>query len=200
MKITALLLIILGSLLVAGLSLMLLLMSVMAFGAPGPVDKPEGLLVVFLPILVLIVILFFAGKAYRSGDYSRSVGFGSVIGVALVGGAVYLGRTSYNAMQEFQAMEAQAAEDNRLYPVQKFLRPVEGGTDTIIVFPGRIVAYRLYVGREFPFAGPVGDLNATRDTIVVSDREFVEKVKHEELSRFVDEQGRKLTDVFAIRW
>lgn len=37
MKVTALLLLILGALLTAGLGLLLLLMSVMAFGAPGPV-------------------------------------------------------------------------------------------------------------------------------------------------------------------
>lgn len=44
-----------------------------------------------------------------------------------------------------------------------------------------------------------GDLNATRDTILVNNREFDTKIKREDLGQFVDEQGRKLTEVFGIR-
>lgn len=199
MKITALLLLILGALLTAGLGLLLLLMSVMAVGAPGPVRNPGGLLMVFLPLLAGIAVLVFAGAAYRSGNYARSVGFGSIFGVALVGIAVAVGSTSFGTLRDYRAAEAQAAEDARLYPIQKFLRPVAGGADTIIVFPGRIVAYRLYVAGGIPFAGPVGNLNEARTTIVVDDREFDEKIGREALSQFVDGQGRKLTDVFAIQ-
>lgn len=152
-----------------------------------------------LLLLAGIAILIFAGAAYRSGNYTRSVGFGSIFGVAMVGIAVAVGSTSFGTLQAFQSMEAQAAEDARRYPVQKFIRPVAGGADTIIVFPGRIVAYRLYVAGGMPFAGPVGNLNEARNTIVVDDREFDEKIGREALSQFVDGQGRKLTDVFAIQ-
>ena len=199
MKVTALLLLILGALLTAGLGLLLLLMSGMAVGAPGPVRNPGGLLMVFLPFLAGIAVLVFAGAAYRSGNYARSVGFGSILGVVALGYAVVVGRTSYGSLQAFQSMEAQAAEDARRYPVQKFIRPVAGGADTIIVFPGRIVAYRLYVAGGMPFAGPVGNLNEARTTIVVDDREFDEKIGRKALSQFVDGQGRKLTDIYAIQ-
>lgn len=203
MKVTALLLIILGLLLVVVLGLMLLFLSIMVVGTPGPASRSGGLADLywlFLPLLAFIVVLFFAATAYRAGNYTRSVWFASVFGVAVIGIIVYMGKTSSSALQEIRAANAQAAEEERLYPIQKFLRPVEGGADTIIVFPSRIVAYRLYVEGGIPFAGPVGDLNVARDTIVVSDREFVERVKREELPQFVDGEGRKLTDVFAIRW
>lgn len=199
MKVTALLLLILGALLTAGLGLLLLLMSGMAVGTPGPVSNPGGLLKVFLPFLAGIAVLVFAGAAYRSGNYARSVGFGAIFGVAMVGIAVAVGSTSFGTLRDYRAAEAQAAEDARLYPIQKFLRPVAGGADTIIVFPGRIVAYRLYVAGGMPFAGPVGNLNEARTTIVVDDREFDEKIGREALSQFVDGQGRLLTDVYAIQ-
>ena len=199
MKIAALLLLILGALLIAGLGLLLLLMSVMAVGTPGPVRNPGGLLMVFLPFLAGIAVLVFAGAAYRSENYARSVGFGSIFGVAMVGIAVAVGSTSFGTLRDYRAAEAQAAEDARHYPIQKFLRPVAGGADTIIVFPGRIVAYRLYVAGGMPFAGPVGNLNEARTTIVVDDREFDEKIGREALSQFVDGQGRKLTDIYAIQ-
>jgi len=203
MKVTALLLMILGIRLVVVLGLMAFFILIMVMGTPGSASRPEGLADLywlFLPLLAFIAALVFAGQAYRAGNYARSIWFGSVFGLAVLSITVYLGKTSYSTMQEMRTTNAQTAEEERLYPRQKFLRPVEGGADTIIVFPGRIVAYRLYVEGGIPFAGPVGDLNEARDTIVVSDREFVERVRREELSRFVDGEGRKLTDIFAIRW
>lgn len=203
MKITALFLMLLGVLFITGLGFASLLLFATSFDAPGSI----GMLgvwaihfLILLSLLAFVAVLVFAGKAYRAGNYARSAGFGSVFGVAVLGLAIFFGKTSHDTLQAYRATEAQATEDARLYPVQYFIRPVPGGADTIIVFPGRIVAYRLHVEGNFPFAGPVGDLNAARDTIVVSDREFVARITREELARFADGQGHKLTDVFAIRW
>ncbi len=202
MKITALFLMFLGVLFILGFGFAFLLLFAMSFDAPGSIGT-LGVwaihLFIFLLLLIFMATLIFSAKAYRAGNYTRSVGFGSVFGLAVFGSLVFLGKASNDTLQDIQATNAQEAEDARLYPMQQFIRPVEGGADTVIVFPSRIVAYRLYVQGGKPFAGPIGDLNATRDTILVNNSEFDRKMKRQELNQFVDDKGRRLTEVFGIR-
>lgn len=202
MKIIALLLIIFGVLFIAGFGVMWLLLFAMSFDAPGSVDN-AGIWGIHLVVLLLffgfILAVIYATKAYRNGNYARSMGFSSFFALVFLVIALFLGISSKETLQEIQASNTKAAEDVRLYPTEKFIRRIEGGADTIIVFPSRIVAYRLYVKGGYTFGCPVGDLNEARDTIFVNGKEFDEKIGRGGLSQFLDERGRKLTEVFIIK-
>jgi hypothetical protein len=169
-----------------------------AFDAPGSSQKASNWVIVItaitVPILISLAILVFAFLAFRSGNYTRSVLIGSVFGILVIGGLIFSATSSYFTIKKMNAIREQEAEDARLYPTQKYLRPVEGGVDTIIVFPNRIVAYRLYVGVEHPYGGPLGDLNSTRDTLLY--REYPDtRIARNELDQFKNEEGRSFTDV-----
>ena len=170
MKVTAILLMLLGVLLIAVMGFLYLLGFAMSFDAPDSGDLKAWLmrLLLFVPLIVLVLALIFAWIAYNSGNYMRSARIGSVFGLAVIGLIVYAIGTSYSTMSDFRGQIAQEAEDARLYPKQTFLRPYDGGADTIIVFPNRVVAYRLNSAPDFPLSGPVGDLNEHRDAIIYS--------------------------------
>ena len=73
------------------------------------------------------------------------------------------------------------------------------GTDTIIVWPTGIVAYRLHVeGMENTWNGPLGDLSEDRKTITY-DRRPDTKIAIEELYHFMDSEGRIFTNVYAVQ-
>lgn len=61
------------------------------------------------------------------------------------------------------------------------------------------MSYRLYQGpNQYPWGGPLGDLNETRDTIlyiISSDT----KLSVGELDQFTDENGRALTSIYKIK-
>ena len=67
----------------------------------------------------------------------------------------------------------------------------------MIVFPSRIVAYRLMNYNGYPYNGPLGVLNESRTTIVYNNSTDT-KLPFNELDQFVDENGRKLTEVYQI--
>jgi hypothetical protein len=201
MKIIALLLMLLGVVLILALGAFSLLMFAMAFDAPGAAQKPgvwAVSLLIFLPLLAAVALLVLAFIAFRSGQYGRSAGFGAVFGVAAVAAAIYGPLESARARRQGRELMAKMAEEERLFPARKFMRHEAAGTDTIIVFPSRIVAYRMYARGDFPYTGPVGELNEARDAIVIGSS-FDGRIRREEFDQFVDEQGRRLTDVFAIR-
>ena len=186
---------------IVGLGSMYLLGFAMSFDAPGSISDPKAWgmrFLIFSPILVMIVTLIFAVIAYSSRNYKRSV----IIGLMPVGIFVlmiaFMTISSFTSMAKYRAQMTREAEDARLYPVQKFLRHVEGGTDTIIVFPNRIVAYRKYQGSDMPWGGPLGDLNNSRDTLDFN-RSSDTKIKAEDLSQFIDDQGRIFSEVYFIR-
>lgn len=200
MKIISILLMLFGVLLIVVLGLMYLLGFAMSFDAPDSGDGKAWLfrLLMFVPILILVAVLIFAMKAFASDNYVRSMRIGLVFVLAAAGIAAYLFGTSYSSLRQYRKEMAQDAEDARLYPRQKFIRPYEGGADTIIVFPNRIVAYRFNSAPDFPLSGPLGDLNEKRDAIIYNHSPHND-IRIDELDQFVDAQGRKLTDVYAIR-
>jgi ABC-type transport system involved in multi-copper enzyme maturation permease subunit len=200
MKTASILFMILGILMVLGFGFMYLLGFAMSFDAPGSTSDPAAWwmrFLMFLPILIMIGALIFAMIAFARGNYKQSF-IASVVPVGifiLIIGFMFI--SSFASMNKYKAQMAAEAEDARLYPVQKFLRHVEGGTDTIIVFPNRIVAYRKYLGTNIPWGGPLGDLNEKRDTIYYYSSHDT-KIGMGELDQFTDENGRKFTDVFNI--
>lgn len=184
-----------------GFGLMYLLGFAMSFDAPGSQSDPKAWgmrFLMFLPVLFLIMALVLSISAFSSGNYRRVVMINIIpIGICAAFIAL-LFISSFTSMTAYKATMAKEAHDAKLFPEQRFLRNVEGGTDTIIVFPNRIVAYRKYQGTDIPWAGPLGDLSDDRTTlkvIVNSDT----KIYKEELDQFVDEQGRKFSDVYIIQ-
>jgi len=202
MKVIAILFMILGVVCIFFLGVFGLLGFAMAFDAPGSADSTSNWVFAIAmaggPIFISLVILVFAFLAFRKERYGRSALIGSVFGVLVIGGFILSATSSYFAMKTFNNIRAEEAENERLYPEQRYLRQVEGGADTIIVFPNRIVAYRLEVGVEYPYAGPLGDLNQTRDTLLYEDRPDTRLGKHE-LNEFIDERGKRFTDVYGVR-
>jgi len=201
MKTAALLLMILSVIVLFGFGFMYLLGFAMSFDAPGSGEDPKAWGMRFLmliPLLLIIVALIFSIMAYSSGNYRRVVMINLLpIGICatLIG---YMVITSFVDLAKYRAITAQEERDAKLYPEQRFLRPVEGGTDTIIVFPSRIVAYRKYQGTNIPWSGPLGDLNEDRTTIKYNSSTDTHIYKNE-LDQFFDAQGRKFTDVYIIQ-
>jgi hypothetical protein len=201
MKIVALLLMIISVIAMFGFGFMYLLGFAMSFDAPGSGEDPKAWgmrFLMFLPLLLLIVALIISISAYGSGNYRRVILINIVpiaVCAILVGFMVF---TSFTSMAKYKAITAKEAKDAKLYPEQRFLRNVEGGTDTIIVFPNRIVAYRKYQGTDIPWAGPLGDLNEERTTIKYNSSTDTHIAKAE-LDQFFDAQGRKFTDVYQIQ-
>jgi len=200
MKIIAILLLVSGCLLIVGLSLLYFFGFIMSFDAPGSADDPKawGMRLLFLlPLIVLIAALVLAFLAFQSGNYTRSVGIGSVFVIALLGIFVMMARMQSDGDRYLRELRQQELEDAK-HPVQQFIRPTEGGADTIIVFSSRIVAYRVF-DKTFnkTIGGPVGKLNKTRDTIRL-DGFRGDYLKREEFELFVNESGEKFTTAFQF--
>jgi ABC-type transport system involved in multi-copper enzyme maturation permease subunit len=199
MKITALLLIFLCVILLLGFGFMYLLGFAMSFDAPGSTSDPKAWgmrLLMFLPLLLIILALILAIIAFTSGNYKRSAIISSVL-IGICGVLIaFLLISSFTSLAKYKVQTTKEAADAIKYPIQKFLRPVEGGTDTIIVFSDRIVAYRKYQGTNFPWSGPLGDLNDSRDTMYYHESSDT-KIAINELDQFVDKGGRKFTEVYS---
>ncbi|HUR30489.1 MAG TPA: hypothetical protein VMZ69_03600, partial [Saprospiraceae bacterium] len=146
MKTLALTFMIIIFLLLIGFGFFYLLGFAMSFDAPGSDKDPSAWmmrLLMFLPGVILFGALIFAFISFYSGHYKRSVIISAVpMGVAAIF-FVYMFVTSFTAQASYTKLRMSEAADEKKYPVQKFLRQTTIGADTVIVFPNRIVAYRL---------------------------------------------------------
>lgn len=202
MKILAILLMLAGVFMILAFGFMYFMGFVMSFDAPGSDKSPQAWgmrLLMFLPVLIFLVSLILSFVAFGAGHYKKSVLFGTVspvIGIILFGAMAI---SSMKSMKKYNDNIALEKENAVKYPVQKYLRPVEYGTDTIIVWPSGMVAYRLNVPEyKEPWGGLVGDLSEDRTSIVFA-RTSDTKIKFEDLPLFVDEKGRRFTDVYEVR-
>jgi|APTNR8051073442_1049403.scaffolds.fasta_scaffold01371_6 hypothetical protein len=201
MKIIAILLLILGCLLIVGMGFMYLFLFAFSFDAPGSDSDPKAWLyrsLFFLPVIGLIIALVLALTAFMSGNYARSANIGSLFGLALIAILILLAKTQADNNRILRQMQAQEIEDAK-YPIQTFLRPTEHGADTIIVFPSRVVAYRVFT-KTFnkTIGGPIGELNKTRDTIQL-EKNPEDFLKREEYEQFFNSDGKKFTEVFQFK-
>lgn len=200
MKIVAILLMLLLLIIAVGFGFMYILGFAMSFDAPGSASDPKAWgmrFLMFSPILIILIVVIYSFIVFTQGNYRKAVlaSSGALGMCALIVGFFLF--TSATSLAKYKAQVRQEEEDAKRYPKQKFLRQDEHGADTIIVFPSRIVAYRLR-GTDFPLSGPVGDLNEGRDGLIYNHSPHND-VKPEELDQFIDENGRKFTDVYPIK-
>ncbi len=201
MKAIALVLLIAGILLACFLGLLYFFGFIMSFDAPGSADDPRAWgfrILMILPILALLIALAVSIRAYAKGRYGRSVVIGLVYCGAAAGLVIAAYTKSARSVRTFQESVAKDEDDARRYPKETFLRYGDGVTDTILVFPSRIVAFRLNSHPGYPLSGPLGELNSTRDTIIY-DRSPHTKVSIGELREFVNDDGQRVIDVYAVR-
>ena len=201
MKTAALLLLIITFAFILGAGLMYFFGFIMSFDAPGSQTDPKGWMMrfmMFIPVAAGVALLIAGFVAFGAGHYKKALILGSIYPVLGVLFFLYLTITSMRATVKFQdtlKKEEQAAKD---FPKQTFLRKRDIGTDTIIVWPSRLVAYRLHVPEfENTWNGPLGDLNESRDAMKFHYSTDT-RLKPEELGEFVDETGRRFTDVYTI--
>jgi len=201
MKALAILLMLLTILLMIGFGMFYLMGFAMSFDAPGSTTDPKAWgmrLLIFAPIIIFLICLIMAWKAYAGGYYGKSVLLGTVAPVICAVLYAWMSITSTASMKQYNDQVAKQKEMESKYAVEKYIRTADGISDTIIVWPNGIVAYQLNIGMEFPWSGPLGDLNETRDTLVYERRKDT-KLMIEELYHFMDEQGRVFTNVYAVK-
>ncbi len=173
MKALAILLMLLTILMMVGFGMFYLMGFAMSFDAPGSTTDPKAWgmrLLLFAPIIIFLVCLIMAGKAYAGGYYGKSVLLGTVAPVICIVLYAWMSITSMASMKKYNDQVAKEKEMESKYPVEEYIRTADGISDTIIVWPNGIVAYRLHIGMEFPWNGPLGDLNETRDTLIYDRR------------------------------
>jgi hypothetical protein len=173
----------------------------MSFDAPGSSSDPLAWLMrilIFLPGVIGVVVLILALRAFQAGLFRRAMLIAAIFPVSGIGLLAYLSITTLQTMNAFESLRAHEAEEARLHPKQKFFRPVEGGADSIIVFPSRMVAYRIYQGDAKHRGDQLGDLNQSRDTLIYYDH-LRNELRRKELDQFADVQGRKITDFYVVK-
>jgi len=202
MKILAILLMLLTILMMAGFGMFYLLGFAMSFDAPGSTTDPKAWgmrLLIFAPMIIFLIVLVLAWQAYAAGNYQKSVLFGVVSPAICVGLYVWMMVTSMSSMKLYNDQVAAEKEMEAKYPKEEYTRTSPLGTDSIIVWPNGIVAYRLHIeGMENTWNGPLGDLNERRDTLTY-DRRDDTRLRMEELYHFMDQDGRVFTNVYAVK-
>lgn len=201
MKILSILLMLLTIAMIVGFGLFYLLGFAMSFDAPGSTTDPKAWgmrLMLFAPVIVFLVCLILSWKSFAGGNYGKSVLLGMVAPVVCIALYAWMSITSMSSMKQYNDQVAKEEEMKAKYPVEKYMRTADGVSDTIIVWPTGIVAYRLNIGMEFPWNGPLGQLSEDRKTITY-DRRPDTKLPIEELYHFMDTEGRIFTNVYAIK-
>jgi len=175
---------------------------VMSFDAPGSASDSKAWvtrLMFFLPVIFCGLMLVLSIIAFLRKKYGRSALFSGSVVLLAVGLWIAAIVSSMASVSNYQAQLKAEKELAKKFPVQKYLRPTStGGTDTLIVWPSRMVAYRLFIPENKPWGGQLGDLNESRDTLIYYESRD-NRIRREELEQFSDEGGRKFTDVYRVR-
>jgi hypothetical protein len=202
MKILAILLMLLTILMIAGFGMFYLMGFAMSFDAPGSTSDPKAWgmrILLFAPVIIFLVVLVLAWQAYAAGDYKKSVLLGAVSPGICIVLYIWMMVTSMNSLKQYQNQVAEEKELEAKYPKETYTRTGPLGTDTIIVWPNGIVAYRLHIeGMENTWNGPLGDLSEDRKTMTY-DRRPDTRLPMEELYHFMDSEGRVFTNLYEVK-
>lgn len=202
MKTLAILLMIITVLAMAGFGLFYLLGFAMSFDAPGSTTDPKAWgmrLLLFAPMFIFLVLLILSWQAFSAGNYKKSVLLGLVTPGACAALYLWMMITSMASLKQYKDEIDEAKELALKYPTERYTRTGPLGTDTIIVWPTGLVAYRLHVeGMENTWNGPLGVLDADRKTMTY-DRRPDTRLPMEELYHFMDEEKRIFTNVYGVQ-
>ncbi len=202
MKTLAILLMLLTLLMMVGFGMFYLLGFAMSFDAPGSTADPKAWgmrLPFFAPFFIFLVVLILSWKAYAAGNYGKSILLGVVSPAICVGLYLWMMVTSMSSLKQYNNQVAAEKEMEAKYPKENYTRTSALGTDSIIVWPSGIVAYRLHIeGMENTWDGPLGDLSKDRTTITYDHRPDT-KLLMDDLPQFADESGRKFTEVYSVK-
>jgi hypothetical protein len=189
-------------LMMVGFGMFYLLGFAMSFDAPGSTIDPKAWgmrLLFFAPFFIFLIVLILSWKAYAAGNYGKSILLGVVSPAICVGLYLWMMVTSMSSLKQYNNQVAAEKEMEAKYPKEKYMRTSALGTDSIIVWPSGIVAYRLHIeGMENTWDGPLGDLSEDRTTITY-DHQPDTKLTIEDLPQFVDESGRRFTDAYRVK-
>lgn len=202
MKTIALLLMLVTIVMMVGFGMFYLLGFAMSFDAPGSTTDPKAWgmrLLIFSPILIFLIALILSWQAYAAGNYQKSVLLGVISPAICIVLYAWMAFTSMKGMKQYNATLAEEKEMEAKYPKETYSRQTSLGTDSIIVWPTGIVAYRLHIeGMANTWNGPLGDLSKDRTTITY-DRRPDTRLPMEELYLFMDEGGRIFTNVYTVK-
>ena len=202
MKTLSILLMLLTLLMMVGFGMFYLLGFAMSFDAPGSTSDPKAWgmrLLMFAPAIIFLVVLILSWQAYAAGNYRKSVLLGAVSPAICIAFFIWMMVTSMMSLKSYQNQVAEEKEMEAKYPKETYTRTGPLGTDSIIVWPSGIVAYRLHIeGMENTWDGPLGDLSKDRKTITY-DRRPDTRLPMEELYHFMDSDGRIFTNVYSVK-
>ena len=131
MKIFAILLMLLTILMIIGFGLFYLLGFAMSFDAPGSTTDPKAWgmrFMLFAPIIIFIICLILAWKAYAGDYYGKSVLLGMVAPVVCIALYAWMSITSMTSIKQYNDQAAKEEEMKAKYPVEKYMRTGPLGT------------------------------------------------------------------------
>lgn len=202
MKTLAILLMILTVLMMAGFAIFYLLGFAMSFDAPGSTSDPKAWgmrLLMLAPMFIFLVLLILSWQAFAAGNYKKSVLLGLITPGVCAALYLWMMLASIGSMKKYNEGVAKEKELEAKYPVEKYTRTGPLGTDTIIVWPNGLVAYRLNVeGMANTWNGPLGQLDDDRK-VMTYERRPDTRIAIEELYHFMDEEKRIFTNVYGVQ-
>jgi hypothetical protein len=202
MKTLSILLMIITVLAMAGFGIFYLLGFAMSFDVPGSTSDPKAWgmrLLLLAPMFIFLVLLILSWQSFSAGNYKKSVLLGLVTPAVCVGFYLWMMVASIGSMKKYNEGLIKEKELEVKYPVEKYTRTGPLGTDTIIVWPNGLVAYRLNVeGMANTWNGPLGQLDAVRK-VMTYERRPDTRIAIEELYHFMDEEKRIFTNVYGVQ-
>lgn len=175
---------------------------IMSFDAPGSDKDPAAWgmrALMFSPFIVFAICFFMGLLALRGGNYTKAAIFGGVAPVLAAGFVLWMFIYSFASIRDYKKEEKQRKENAEKYPLETYTRTSQLGTDTILVWPDGIVAYRLHVeGLANTWNGPLGDLDKDRKFITYK-RNPDTRISIEEIEQFLDDKGVKVTDRYTVQ-
>jgi hypothetical protein len=205
MKITALLILLVGTLMLIGLFIVATMFLALSFEPWVDADPATRFIRVGVIAFVLgfLALMVFGWRIYYLGDYARITPFAYVfLGFLGLSGLFYLGvrYLSRNNVDMLVATEVVSPEDSlrmAAIPPMHFFRENGTSKDTLTVHPNGLVTYHLVAEDQPEVHATVGQFNATRDAFRI-EWQGEGKLSKEAYDQFRDDRGEPFSRIFNI--